>query len=302
MSNLNKSEEQIQKLIAARVGKGERDTAQLYAILLNEIRQETAKIYEAYEVGGKLTYAEMAKYDRLNKFMRQVSHLVGTHFKDLKDIIYHVLGESYLDGYYLTAWAVETDTLSRLGYSVVTAETITAMIENPISGLTLNERLEKKRMDILYTIRQEVTQGLVKGETYRSMARRLKGTLENDAVKAMRIVRTEGHRVQESSRHDSSEHAHKNGVRMIKTWNSSADERVRDAHDDMDGTSIPVDQDFASKAGGKGKSPGTLGKAADDINCRCFANYSVEKIEKVDAKELEGMAFETWQKERLRAT
>ncbi|OAH53087.1 hypothetical protein AWH48_12065 [Domibacillus aminovorans] len=305
MSNLNKSADQIRKLIAARVKKGERDTASRYAVLLNDIRRELATVYESYEVGGKLTYAEMAKYDRLNKFMSQVNHLIGPHFKDLKKIIYGVLGESYLDGYYLTAWAVETETLSRLGYSVVAAETITAMIENPISGLTLNDRLEKKRLDIIYTIQQEVTQGLVKGETYRTMARRLKGSLENDAVKTMRIVRTEGHRVQESSRHDSTIHAHKNGVRMLKKWNDSQDERVRENekedHSELGKRApIPVDQLF-TQGGASGPCPGQMGAAAHDINCRCFVTYSVEKIEKVDAKELQDMAFETWKKERLKA-
>lgn len=305
MRNLNKTEKQIRDRIARLVKQGERDAAQRYAILLNEIRQELAKVYESYEVGGVLTYAEMAKYNRLNKFLNRVNQLITFQYKDLKTIIYSVLGESYLEGYYLTAWAVETMTLSRLAYSVVTPETITAMIENPISGLTLNERLAKKRVDIIYTIQQEVTQGLVKGETYSTMARRLKGALEDDAVKAMRIVRTEAHRAQEASKHDSTVHAHKNGVRMLKDWNDVGDERVRTKakadHTELGKQApIPVDQLF-TQGGASGPCPGQMGTAAQDINCRCFLTYSIDKIEKPDAKELEGMLFDTWMKERLRA-
>lgn len=300
MKNLNKTPEMIEKLVNRRVKKGERDIVKRYAILLNEARKELAKLYEKYEVAGKLTYAEMAKYDRLRKFMDYISWLLGVAYKDAKKIVYDILGESYLDGYYLTAWAVETDTLSRLSYSAVRPEVITAMIENPITGLTLSQRLEKNRAAIIYTIQQEITQGLVQGESYRQMAKRIKGALENDTVKAMRIVRTEAHRAVESGKHDAAEHAHKNGVVMYKVWNTVHDQRVRDRHRLLDSKKVPVDQDF--KLGTiTGKAPGQMsGGASMNVNCRCFLTYSVERIEKVDAKELEGMAFETWKKERLK--
>jgi hypothetical protein len=312
MSNLNKSAEQINRALSQRLKKSDREIAKRYANTLNEIRQALSKIYEKYEINGKLTYAEMARYDRLRRFLREINRLLSINYKSLKSVIYDVLGESYLDGYYLTAWAVETDTLSRLAYSTVASEVILAMIENPISGLTLSDRLEKNRANIIYTIQQEITQGLVKGETYGQMANRIKGALEGDTVKAMRIVRTEAHRASESGKLDSAIHAHKNGVIMIKEWNTMQDERVRpgrgigkkDAkhaadHRMLDGKKIPVDENFKGKLG-EGPAPGQMGAAGEDINCRCFLTYSVEKIQKPDAKELENMTFERWKKERLR--
>jgi len=302
MKNLNKTPDMIERLLKKRLKKVERGIAKKYAVLLNEIRKELAKLYEKYEVEGKLTYAEMAKFDRLKKFLDYLNTLLSKQYKELKKAIYDVLGESYLDGYYLTAWAVETDTLSRLKYSTVPAATITAMIENPVSGLTLSQRLIKNLSNIVYTIQQEVTQGLVNGESYKKMANRLKSVLAGDAVKAMRIVRTEAHRVVESSKHDSAEHANKNGVIMLKEWNSVEDERVRRKrtanHHKLDGTKLPVDAVF-KQGGATGKAPGQMGRPDHDVNCRCFLSFSVERIEKVDAKELEGMAFETWKKERL---
>ncbi|MED4979390.1 phage minor head protein [Geobacillus stearothermophilus] len=299
MNNLNKTPEMIEKLISRRVKKGERDIVKRYALLLNELRKELAKLYEKYEVNGKLTYAEMAKYDRLRKFIEYIDYLLKTVYKDVRKTVYDVLGESYLDGYYLTAWAVETDTLSRLSYSAVRPEVITAMIENPITGLTLSQRLEKNRAAIIYTIQQEITQGLVQGETYKQMAKRIKGALENDVVKANRIVRTEAHRAVETGKLQAAEHAHKNGVIMVKVWNTMHDQRVRDRHRKLDGVKIPVDEEF--KIGSdRAKAPGLFLRPENSINCRCFLSYSVERIEKVDAKELEGMTFEQWKKERLK--
>lgn len=303
MTNLNKSEEEINRLLNKRLKGADKDIAKLYANTLNEIRKELSKLYEKYEQNGKLTYAEMAKYDRLTKLIDEIDHLLRVNYKTLRKVIYDVLGESYLDGYYLTAWAVETDTLSKLNYSAVKPETIAEMIENPISGLTLSQRLEKNRINIVYTIQQEVTRGLVKGETYGSMAKRIKSVLENDTAKATRIVRTEAHRVIEASKHDSAMHANKNGVIMTKTWNSMEDERVRHTskanHRILNGTTIPVDENF-KQGDGEGPAPGQMGSAAHDIHCRCFLTYSVERIEKPNAKELEKMTFEKWKNERLK--
>ncbi|APC46495.1 minor capsid protein [Aeribacillus phage AP45] len=311
MSNLDKSAEEIERLVNERVEASELAIATQYAVTLNEIRKMLAKLYEKYETGGVLTYAEMAKYDRLTKFMRQIDRLLGIRYKHLKSLIYEVLGDSYIDGYYLTAWAVETDTLNRLAYSAVAAEVITAMIENPISGLTLSDRLEKNRANIVYTIQQEITQGLVKGETYGKMANRIKGALEGDTVKAIRIVRTEAHRAKESGKLDAAIHANKNGVIMMKEWNTMQDERVRpgrgigkkDAkhaadHRMLNGKKIPVENDFVGKLG-KGSAPGQLGHPGEDINCRCFLTYSVKRVEKVDSKKLESMTFEDWKENRL---
>lgn len=300
MKNLNKSQEQINRALGQLLKKSDRSIGKLYANTLNEIRRELAKIYEKWEVNGKLTYEEMSRYNRLTKFIKEIDHLLRVNYKTLRRVIYDVLGESYLDGYYLTAWAVETDTLSKLAYAPVRPETLTAMIENPISGLTLPQRLEKNRIQIIYKIQEEITQGLYKGETYGTMAKRLKGTLEGDAAKAMRVVRTESHRVVESAKLDSMTHAKKHGVVSVKTWRSSKDKAVRDAHADLDGKTIPVDEDFKSKNGGKGPAPGQMGTAKDDVNCRCRLSYSVQRIEKTDAKELENMTFERWKKERLK--
>lgn len=299
MVNLNKSATQINRALGQLIKGADREIAKRYAVTLNEIRAMLASLYEKYEQGGVLTYEEMARYNRLDKFMNEVNGLLKLNHSDVRDTIYNVLGESYKDGFYLTAWAVETDTLAKLGYSAVKPEVITKMIENPISGLKLNDRLEKSRSEVVWKIQQEVTQGLVKGETYGTMSKRLKETFEGDAAKSMRVVRTEGHRVAEAAKHDSAEHATKNGVIMKKEWNSSQDERVRSSHKHLDGTKLPIDEDFQGKHG-SGPAPGQLGHPAEDIHCRCFSTYSVETIEKPDAKELEDMTFEEWKKERLR--
>jgi len=307
MSNLNKSAELIEKLLDAQIDGSEKVIAKRYAKLLNEIRLELSKVFEQYEKDGVLTYSEMAKYDRLHKFLSTVNHLLSVNYKDVKTVVYGALESIYKEGYYRTAWAIETDSLSKLAYAAVTADVVTAMIENPISGLTLSQRLEKNRTNIIYTIQQEITRGLVEGNTYSTMAKRLKESIEVDASKAMRIVRTEAHRASQSGQLESAVEATKKGVVMLKEWGSMEDERVRHGksnHRKLDGEKIPVN-DLFDDGLSKGLAPGQLmgaKSASSNINCRCVLFYSIDKITKPDAKELEGMTFEQWEKERLKSS
>lgn len=303
MANLDNSEERLRKYLERKLKGTDKTIARNYANILREIRKELSKLYEKYEIDGKLTYAEMAKFDRLKKFNLFINELLTLQYKDMKKVVYDFLGDAYQEGYYMTGWAIETDTLSKLRYSAVNAETITAMIENPITGLVLSERLIKNKQNIIYTIQQELTQGLVQGETYGTMAKRLKVALENDAMKAMRIARTEGHRVIESAKHDSVEHASKNGIVMMKEWNSSEDERVRRGksnHRKLNGVKVSIEKEFDDGLS-RGKAPGQLPAAGSSINCRCFLTYEVVTVKKPDAKDLDGMVFDTWKRERVLA-
>ena len=295
--------ERINRRIGQLIAKAEREIAKRYAKVLVEIRSILAGQYEKYEQGGELTLEEMLKHDRLKKMQQRINFVMRTHYKDMSKQMDKALKGVYLDGYYLSAHAVEVYARVKLGYASVRPESLTAMLNNPVNGLTLNQRLERQRAAIIYQIQQQVTAGLQNRETYSTMAKRLKKELEGDAVKAMRIVRTEGHRVQESGKHDAMDHANKNGVVMHKRWNTLEDQRVRNKvanHRMLNNKKIPVTAMFHDGLS-EGLKPGSMGAAGSDINCRCFLTYSVERVERVQHKDLENMAFDEWKKERLKA-
>lgn len=306
MADLNKRMARINRQIGQLIKQQEREIARKYAKVLVEIRKVLAEQYEKYERDGQLTLQEMLKHDRLKKMMRRIEFIMRVHYKDINKQMERILGGVYTDGYYLTAWAVETYTKTKLNYSAMRPETLTAMLRNPVAGLTLNERLERQRALVIYQIQQKVTAGLQNNASYSTMAKELKKDLEGDTVKAMRIVRTEGHRVQESAKHDAMDHANKNGVVMMKQWNSLEDERVRRRpknaadHRKLNNKKIRMDELFDDGLS-KGSAPGLLPAAASSINCRCFLTYSVERIERPQHEELAKMEFKAWKKERLAA-
>jgi len=301
MTNLEKAIQLINKIVDRLVKGSEREVIKRYAKTLAEIRGMLGLLYEKYESDGILTYDELAKFDRLQKFLNEINQEVATNYKDIAKTFADTLEKVFKEGYYLTAWGIETEAMAKLAYSTVPSDVILEAINNPVSGLTLKQRLEKNRTEIIYRIQQEVTQGLVKGETYREMAGRLKIALEGDAAKSVRIVRTEAHRVQESAKHGAAAHAKQNGVIMMKQWNSSEDSRVRSSHRHLNNKKIPIDQDFVGYYG-RGPSPGNLHSAAEDIHCRCFLTYTVEGVEKPQHTELANIGFEQWINERIKTT
>lgn len=264
-------------IIAGRMTTAaEKEIIRAYAASLKKIRAQLAEIYAKYEREGQLTYAEMAKYNRLSNLFGDVSselkNMTGSNARLTKKLA----GDVYQESYYRAAWAIEAEVQAALRYGLLNPKTIEASVQNPLSGLTLNERLQRNRADVIVRIREQITQGLVQGESYAKMAGRIKGVLENDVVKAVRVAQTEAHRNQMAGRLYSADHAADAGVEFKKVWVSTLDGRTRDTHQVMDGQKVDPDKDFVSPSGASGPAPGMLGAAAEDINCRCSFRMEIE--------------------------
>lgn len=61
-----------------------------------------------------------------------------------------------------------------------------------------------------------------------------------------------------------------------KMWLDSGDQVVRDTHDAMNGQIVGIDEDFRSPSGAHGPHPGALGRASEDVNCRCASRPIID--------------------------
>ena len=253
-----------------------------YRQLVNVALGELGKIYADYEDDGELTYESMIKYDRLKKFIDSLNGHVDTMSNEIQSSISTHLAESYVYSYAWMGWAIEKEARKNLQYSSLKIEQIRAALDNPVKGLTLSQTLEKNRRDIIYKIQQDVTQSLVRGSTYKDMASSLQETFEGDYQKAIRVARTETHRVREQGALDSAKRANNKGIVMLKKWRNMKDSRVRKKskanHVKMDGKKIPVDDLFELGNGEVGIAPGNTGYAHHDINCRCLLVYEISDV------------------------
>ena len=123
------------------------------------------------------------------------------------------------------------------------------------------------------SIRAEVSRGIAAGFTWNEVATKLAKSFKTTEFSkaynnAMRIVRTEGHRIQVQSAMDAQQVAKDHGADIVKQWDSTLDDRTRETHRMLDGQIRELDKPF-EVGGMQADAPGMFGIAAQDCNCRC---------------------------------
>ena len=66
----------------------------------------------------------------------------------------------------------------------------------------------------------------------------------------------------------------KTGNGYKKTWCTMMDDRVRDTHDPLEGVSVGEDEEFYTWDDDHALYPGGFEKAENNVNCRCWLEYS----------------------------
>lgn len=115
-------------------------------------------------------------------------------------------------------------------------------------------------------IAAQISRGVSSGLTYRQMADQLAGETRIGFNNAVRIARTEGHRIQCQAGMDACEKAREKGCDVLKQWDATLDGNTRESHSQVDGEIRELDKPFSNGL----MFPGDpSGGAAEVINCRC---------------------------------
>ena len=134
--------------------------------------------------------------------------------------------------------------------------------------IKLSKKLYDNTADLKKRVRGEIARGLSTGASYQDMARNLKNHTDANYNRAVRIARTEGHRVQASATYDAQLRAKEKGADVVKQWDSTMDSSTRPDHVYLDGQIRELEDPF--EIGNlKAMHPGGFGSAAQDVNCRC---------------------------------
>jgi hypothetical protein len=129
-------------------------------------------------------------------------------------------------------------------------------IEPPMDASTLDKVINKK----------------ISGKTWRE---RLREQLDNGGTveDIMRIAETESHRDTNEAIY---EVAKGSGIQnLYKTWETMEDDRVREAHEEIQGQTVPFEDVFVTWDGHEARFPGDFDTAELNVNCRCFLSVSL---------------------------
>lgn len=115
-------------------------------------------------------------------------------------------------------------------------------------------------------ITAQVSRGIASGVPFQQVAKQLADYTNIGYNNAIRIARTEGHRIQVQSSMDACYKAKDRGADVVKQWDASLDSRTRESHQRCDGEIRELDEKFSNGL----MFPGDpSGGAAEVINCRC---------------------------------
>lgn len=158
------------------------------------------------------------------------------------------------------------------GYSfeMVDASTVKSLAKKDETLLPYKTVNGKK--DVRWNTKQvnsEIMQGILQGESIPDISKRLTHVTEMNLTSAVRNARTATTSAENRGRMDSYHRAQDMGVKIVKVWMATNDERTREEHLELDGQEREIDEPFENSIG-KIMYPGDPdADPANVYNCRC---------------------------------
>lgn len=315
---------QVRRIAEHREAGAEKEIRKLYKDMLKELQAFVADAYTKYAEDDKLTFAMLQKAGYDARFLSEIEKRINVTTPKAAKELRRLVNDTYTIAYDGMVDAVlKGGSLDEAFKDAVaiTPNQVKKIVKNPIMDLAL----EKNHANILYDIKQVIAVGLMNGDRYTTMARRISETVDGDFYKSVRIARTEAHRVIEAGNHDAAVEVDKelqngtSGLRMVKTWKTMKDERVRPQymrkrkkgwsrgvskssanHMILEGQVVLENEEFDLMDGATAMAPGSSGKARHDINCRCRASRKMMTDEEYYA--VTGKHFPGYKEEKDKTT
>lgn len=181
------------------------------------------------------------------------------------------LEQSYINGYVGMFYDLQSTGIP-LVIPIQQDQVVKALKTNSKLSSGLYKRLGEDVDYLKRSIRAELSRGISSGLSWNEMAVRIAKGMNspfNKAINnAIRIARTEGHRIQNEAALDGQHVAKKKGADIVKQWDSTLDSRTRPEHRECDGQIREIDEPF-DVGGEKMQAPGVGGSARNVCNCRC---------------------------------
>jgi hypothetical protein len=269
---MGKQQQQALKALDQRLNIKERTLAATYRDALISIRGSMSRIYDKYAINGKLTKAEMTKYNRYASMekliIKELSPAVAKSVRDIK----RLAPSEYEAAFFRMAWALDNENGVRLNWGLVNKDAVQAALDNEYTKIAVKGLVDNSRL----AVRRALTDGLALGKSYPQMVKDLKKATNATYAQAIRILRTEGQDAQNAGANATYTKADDLGIEGAKVWDATLDGDTRPTHQTQDGKKADAKGLFYP-GGNPAKYPSdSMLPAGERINCRCRIRYEVE--------------------------
>lgn len=275
---INKQQKEVEK---AKLTAEAKELKHLKAIYTKAAEDVTNKISIS---NGKINVL-LKDYDNLDevqksilqsqiyqkKFQESLQKQLDGFLADLNSGQYKSIDE-YLNGCYETGFLGSMYDIHGQGIPIITPIDQKQVIKAKDIDSKISKKLYTKLgedVDLLKKrIANNISRGIATSDSFANIARNISSASNMGFNKAMRIARTEGHRIQATAAFDAQKKAKDAGADIVKQWDAALDGRTRDTHRKLDGQIRELDEPFEVN-GHKAMHPAGFGRPEEDINCRC---------------------------------
>ena len=243
----------------------------IYKKALDDVNDRLAALKGRAETENLQSVIYQIQYQKALK--KQINGILDTLNGDQFSTISEYLAKSYGSGFVGAMYDIHGQGVPLIfpidQEQVVQAVTLDTKLSKPLyNKLGEDVNLLKKR------VANNISRGIAQGQSYSDIAKNIAvGMVGNYArmnggalYNAMRITRTEAHRISQQAAYDALKKAKDNGADVVKQWDATLDKRTRPSHARVDGEIRELDEPFSN---GLMKPGDPNGRAAEVINCRC---------------------------------
>ena len=195
----------------------------------------------------------------------QVSAILEQLHNNEFETVSEYLAQSYEDGFIGTMYDLQGQGIP-LVIPLDQKQVVAAIQHETKLSESLYMALGKDTKELSKKIAGEISRGISNAAMYSEIARNIAAWGKIPKNNAMRIARTEAHRIQIQATADAQWKAKENGADVVKQWDASLDKRTRESHAKVDGEIRELDEKFSNGLLYPGDPSGS---AEEVINCRC---------------------------------
>ena len=215
----------------------------------------------------ELTQSKIYRLEYQKVLKKQVEAVLEKLHADEYTTIQQFLSDTYTDGFVGTAYDMHGQGVPLI-LPIDRNAAVKAVVTDSQISEGLYESLGVDTKKLKNSISAEITRGIASGLPHSDIAKNIARYAKAPLGRAKTIVRTEAHRIAQSSAMDAQKVAVSKGAKVVKQWMSTLDGDTRKSHRRLDGQIREVDEYFEID-GKKAKYPGDFGDPAEDCNCRC---------------------------------
>lgn len=240
----------------------------------NALQEEIYKIQDKYNsIEDEQERETLKSMERSKVYQKQYQDALKTQVRGILDKMHQKEFKTvneYLNGCYNKAFTGNMYVLHGEGIPLI----VPIDQEKVARAVQINSKISKglysrlgEDVDLLKRkITAQISRGVATGMSYSQMAQQLAGYTKTGYNNAVRITRTEGHRIQQESTMDACYAARERGADVVKQWDATMDANTRESHQMVDGEVRALDEKFSNGLMYPGDPSGS---AAEVINCRC---------------------------------